>query len=300
MADESPLEGPPRNILLATDLSARCDRALDRAVSLASHSGGRLVAVHVLERQDDDDDVELERRLPSWRRGSDRAPLVEEQLRRDMRQACENLTVVVEQGNPAEVILRVAEEHDCDVIVAGVARDETLGRFGLGATVNRLVRRSSAPVLVVKQRVSGPYKRIVVATDFSDSSLHAARTAARFFPHEEVSVFHAYEAPIADMTGDGAQFQASYRAALTSECAKFLDASGLSEGRPQGVQLLLEPGRPARLLRDYVRHEGIELVVLGSHGRSAIFDVLIGSTTTDILSSAPCDVLVVRAPQAAG
>jgi nucleotide-binding universal stress UspA family protein len=225
--------------------------------------------------------------------------LVEEQLRRDMVQASENLTVIVEQGKPSEVALRVAEENGCDVIVTGLARDEPLGRFGLGATVNRLVRRSNIPVLVVKQRASGPYSRIVIATDFSESSLHAARTAARFFPDQAVSVLHAYEAPFVGMTGGRAPFQESYREVVVAECAKFLDASGLPDALTLGVKLLLEQGRPAGLLRDYVRHEGIELVVLGSHGRSAIFDVLLGSTTTEILSSLPCDALVVRAPRAA-
>lgn len=298
MDNENRFEGPPRNILLATDLSARCDRALDRAASLASIPGGRLVVLHVLERRDDVCEIELERRLPSWRRAPDRARLVEEQLRHDMVQACENLTVIVEQGKPSEVILRVAEENHCDLIVTGIARDETLGRFGLGTTVNRLVRRSNVPIIVVKQRVGNAYRHIAIATDFSDASLHAARIAARFFPDQAVSVFHAYEAPMARVVTDRVHFQESYQEAIISECAKFLHDSGLPDTRAQGVKLLVEQGHPARLLREYVRDEGIELVVLGSHGRSAIYDVLLGSTATEILSSLPCDALVVRAARA--
>ena len=107
-------KGPPQRILLATDLSARCDRALDRAASLAQGWHAELVALHVLEQPEEFYATELERRLPSWRRPPDRLHLVEEQLRRDAMEVAGNVTVVLEQGDPAEAILRVAAERDRD------------------------------------------------------------------------------------------------------------------------------------------------------------------------------------------
>jgi nucleotide-binding universal stress UspA family protein len=150
--------GPPRKVLLATDLSARCDRALDRAVALARGWRARLIAVRALEQPEGFYTTELERRLPSWRRPLDAAAVVEEQLRRDMLPAARNVTVVVEKGEPAEVIRRAVDSHGCELIVTGIARDETLGRFGLGTTVDRLLRRLRVPVLIVKQRARSPYK----------------------------------------------------------------------------------------------------------------------------------------------
>lgn len=72
-----------------------------------------------------------------------------------------NVTVMVEEGKPIDVILHAAKALDCDLIVTGIARDETLGRFGLGTTVDRLLRRSKVPVLIVKQRARSPYQHIV-------------------------------------------------------------------------------------------------------------------------------------------
>jgi nucleotide-binding universal stress UspA family protein len=46
-------QGPPKTILLATDLSSRCDRAMDRAAQLASLWGARLVVLNVLEHEYD-------------------------------------------------------------------------------------------------------------------------------------------------------------------------------------------------------------------------------------------------------
>jgi len=48
MEARSWMQGPPKAILLATDLSARCDRALDRAALLASEWQAQLIIVHAL------------------------------------------------------------------------------------------------------------------------------------------------------------------------------------------------------------------------------------------------------------
>ena len=58
--------------------------------------------------------------------------------------------VLVERGNPVEVILRVAQEKDCDLIVMGTHGQGTLADAMLGSTARRVVRRSSRPVLVVR------------------------------------------------------------------------------------------------------------------------------------------------------
>lgn len=53
--------GAPKRILLATDLSARCDEALDRAVQLAAQCGATMHVLHVIEKH-------AKFHLPSWRR----------------------------------------------------------------------------------------------------------------------------------------------------------------------------------------------------------------------------------------
>jgi nucleotide-binding universal stress UspA family protein len=69
--------------------------------------------------------------------------------------------------------------------------------------------------------------------------------------------------------------------------------------RSHGFKLLVECGAPEDLIRRYVRDRGADLVVLGSHGRSGLLDVLLGSTARRILSMVPCDALIVREPRAA-
>jgi len=290
------MQGPPKKILLATDLSARCDRALDRALALAGEWEAGLVVVHVLEDASpvaDESDAQ-----PSWRRPPNARSLAETRARADMSDIAGDATVVIESGDPAEAILRTARTHDCGLIVTGVARNELLGRLVLGGTTARLARRSERPVLVVRKRARRPYARIVVATDFSESSRHALEATRCFFPRPGLTLFHAYDAPLALMASDAASHRAQFHEAAHRDAEAFLEASGLAGQPGARPELVLEYGDPDRLLTEYVDTKGIDLVALGTHGRSAMFHILIGSVAQSLVETLPCDVLVVRNPEA--
>src|SRR5690606_36906748 len=91
------------------------------------------------------------------------------QLRRDLGIQAPRLGVRIEEGEPAAGIERVAEELGADLVVTGVARDEPFGRYLLGGTVERLVRRMPVPVLVARTRPR-PYRQVLVASDLSEPS----------------------------------------------------------------------------------------------------------------------------------
>lgn len=285
----------PRRILLATDFSARCDRALDRAALLAAGWDAELIVLHVLEEE-----RAVSREpgpLPSWRRPVDPQQVAERQLRADLAELPRQTAVVVESGAPDEVIAGVAQSHACDLIVVGLARDEPLGRFSLGGTVSGLLRQTNVPVLIVKNRARAPYHDIVVAVDFSDSSRHALETAARLFEDRELTALHAYSTPLEGLATDPATYRRDYRNVAVADYEAFLQGARLPAGRTP--KPLIEWGTPAHLLRDYVEHRNTDLVVLGTHGRSAVFDLLLGSVAREILAQVPCDALIVRRPPTA-
>jgi nucleotide-binding universal stress UspA family protein len=296
MTGRSWMQGPPRKILVATDLSARCDRAFDRAATLATAWNAQLVAVHVMAEGGIASDAPP---IPSWRRPPDSRELAEARARAEIREQAPNATVAIFSGDPADAIVRAAETHGCDLIVTGVARYEPLGRLVLGSTVERLVRRSRLPLLIVRKRGRQAYRHVVAATDFSEASRHALEAAVRFFPLARLTLFHAYDVPmrmlVSDPAGHTQQFK-DLAAASSIEFLKQTDLKGWPGGKPE---VLLEDGEPDRLLHDYARDKDIDLVALGSHGHSALFDVLLGSVAQRLLGLLPCDVLLVREPRAA-
>ena len=149
----------PSHIILATDFSARCDRAQDRAVQLAVGWNASLTAVHALSDMGLTDNTSLR---DAYRKAAMRnADLLREEL------ACiEGLrsSVVVEEGPVEAVILAAAGSERAELIVTGIARTGPLTQVLIGSTVTGLARTSPVPLLVVKKKVLDTNERAVVAT----------------------------------------------------------------------------------------------------------------------------------------
>ncbi len=290
------MTGPPRKILLATDLSPHCDRALDRAGALAAQWQSALVVLHVLE----DRNVRVSAsagRVPSWRSPPDPLDAVRKDLLADVGAVADRATVLIAEGDPVEEILRTADAESCDLIVIGDGNDELLERFTQGRVVDRLLRRSRLPLLVVKDRPRKPYRHIVVATDLSDSSRHALETAARFFPDQKLTVFHAFDAPMSGLLADAGSYRRERRKTAAQECEAFLEEVGRPIAGWQPPHLLIEGGAPTSLLRDYVHDKEVDLLVLGKQERGAVLEILVGSVAKGIMDEVSCDAMVIREPK---
>jgi len=296
--------GTPRKILLATDLSARGDRALERALSLCVGWNAELVIVHALEDTHDPPDMSRRPALPSWHGLPDAVSVarrrIAQGLRADLGERVGKAAVFVAEGEPAEVIERIAAGEACDLIITGTAREQpfVLRPYTLGKTVDRLLRRSTIPILVVRNRARSAYEHIVAATDFSDSSAVALQVALRFFPLQRLALLHAYEAPYQTLLTDPARYQDAhhqdqYRGSLERELEAFLAKLSLPHEDRRRIDPLIEFGRPESLFRDYVFHHDADLVVFGTYGHHAVFEALIGSTAKGIASMLPCDALIV-------
>ena len=285
----------PRTLLLATDLSARCDRALDRAIQLARQWQARLVALTVVEPGT----LSLQRvrasPRPSWSTASD-DPVQRtlDLLRRDAGADDVDIVPRVEEGRINDVLLRVALEEGAELIITGIARSESFGRTVLGSSVDWLARHATVPVLVVRDRVHGPYRNIVVASDFSPSSRLALEAAATRLPDARMTLFHAYDTPF---TGNESALQQAVndgRAKALAEAQHVLADAALTPEQRAAVEVVAEHGEPVRLTYEYVRDQHADLIALGTHGRSALFDILIGSIAKRILETAATDVLLAR------
>jgi nucleotide-binding universal stress UspA family protein len=301
MTDLAAMTGPPRRLLLATDLSARCDRALERAISLTSHWQAQLTVLHVFEETPDPTLLRGQHSGPSWRRPPDAAAIAKQRIRQGLRadlgDAVDNASVIVEEGEPAEVIETVAASEGAELIITGIARERPFAPHPVtvGKTVEQLLRRVATPVLIVHNRARAAYEHVLVATDFSEASARALQAALLFFPLQPLRLLHAFDPPYASLVPDPASFDKGLNDGLTNELENFLASSGVSAEDRRRLNPLVERGHPESLVRAYVSDRNADLVVLGTHGRGTMLEVLIGSTAKSILSALPCDALVVRA-----
>ncbi|PKO92190.1 MAG: universal stress protein [Betaproteobacteria bacterium HGW-Betaproteobacteria-1] len=285
---------PARRVLLATDLSARCDRALDRAAQLAKEWQAELLAVNVAESTQSPDMV------LNWAYGADEAnmQIVQQQLREDLVTAAVPVSVRVVKGEPAASIAEVANQDACDLLVTGMARSEPFGRFILGTTVEKLVRLTSQPVLVVRKRPHGPYRRVLVASDFSRASSLALHTALKLFPDNQIVLFHAVKQSLAELASDmPKQLQAD--AGFQARANEFYDVIGLSAPDRARITLHVEGGALEAVMTQYVRKHNIDLAVIGSRGQNSLMAGLLGSSASKLLHWLPCDTMIIGAQQSA-
>jgi nucleotide-binding universal stress UspA family protein len=276
-----------RQILLATDLSARCDRAFDRAVLLARAAGARLTIATALERSPDDL-VEAEAQ-PRWQR-NDRLVDARRQIREDLEGMGVDARIVVRRGRAGELMARMARENSFDLIVTGIAQTTGLARMILGATVEAVLRERAAPVLVVKRRARHEYRTVLIGTDFSDPSRAALQSASALFPQAQLTVLHAYHGGRA---GTQENDQVAYRRAL-DDCARFVAAT--PPPASSAIRCVADAGVPATLLNRYALDKRIDVLAVGTHGRRSMLDLLFGSTCAALIGSSPCDTLIVPQP----
>jgi nucleotide-binding universal stress UspA family protein len=283
-------------------LSARGDRALGRAIALASARGAHLTVLHAFEEFNESNLTYDRHAQPSWRAPPDALSIaklrIREGLEAELGDLVEQATILIEQGEPADVIERVSASAGIDLIVTGIAREGPFASQSvvLGRTVERLLRRISVPILIVRNRPRAPYHHILVTTDFSEPSAFALQVALNFFSDQPLYLLHTFEIPGSGALTDLQRHVESFKQSRQQDLHQFLSSMVLPEADRQRLVAHLELGHPAQLVRQYVRDQGADLVVLGTRGRGAIMEAFLGSTAKSILSSLPCDALVVRAP----
>ncbi len=285
----------PATLLFATDLSSRCDRALDRALITARQWQARLVALTVVEPGPEYPTAATA--LPGGSAEQARESALrhaERRLRADL--AVEDalpLTLRVAQGPVTEAILAACRSEAAGLIVTGVARNEALARVVLGSTVDDLARQSPVPLLVVRNRARAPYRELVVTSDFSPVSRHALETAAALFPEAGFTLFHAYASPYPALAGmDKAQARSDGHRQAEAAARAFLQSCDLPPELRGRIRLLLVQGDASVALYEHgLRHPG-DLVVLGTQRRRGLLGLLLGSVAQRILEQTENDVLI--------
>lgn len=143
-------------------------------------------------------------------------------------------------------------------------------------------------------------KRILFATDFSETSTYAATHAlllARTFS-AELHVLHVLETEIPIMM-DGVTFlPTNYFDEIEKQSADRLESVIASEDRDKlSVTLVMRRGAPFPEIVRYASDQKMDLIVLGTHGRGALAHVFLGNVAEKVVRKAPCPVLTIRHPQ---
>lgn len=188
---------PPRPILVATDFSAPSRHAADRAARLARETGLPLTLMHALSSRVLD---ELRHWLGTGHQAEQRLIAETGQQLQQLADALAAAQQVAVQcclatGPVLDVISQKADAVDAGLLVLGARGAGFLRRLVLGSTSERLLRRSTRPLLVVKQMPREPYRRALVALDFSPWSAQSIALVRCVAPQGRLLLLTAFEVP---------------------------------------------------------------------------------------------------------
>lgn len=200
-------------------------------------------------------------------------------------------------GPPVKHILESAD--NARLIVMGSTGSGALRSRLLGSTVLKVANHATCPVIVWRgaAHTPGPDQRpVIVGIDGSPLSKKAVEYAFWFADQFDTPLIavHSWQGASTFREG-GAGILIDWEAVEQEEAALLAEnLAGMAEQYPDvAVTRISEPGAAAPVMLKYA--DDAQLVVVGSHGRSAMAGAVMGSTSQNLLHHAPCPVMIARA-----
>jgi nucleotide-binding universal stress UspA family protein len=275
------------HILVATDLTDRSDRAIERALQLQRQTGATLMLLHVIEPG-------LMGELEAHRR-SDAEAFLDDRIAKLPGEVRSHCSCKVAVGDAFNTIAGEAQAQRANLIVLGEPGKYRYADLFVGTTADRVVRASPIPVLVAKGASPGPYQRVLAPFDLSDGAIRALETALAIAPDAEVRIVHAWRPPLTALAQSSAATDAIRKEndeirALIGRVAKEALAHSASRGRVVNVDMIED--NPYVVLRSETGWP--DLLAMGTHARGRLATDMVGNLARHMLAEATCDVLVAR------
>ncbi|MEC4563443.1 universal stress protein [Pseudomonas inefficax] len=284
------------HVLVATDLSTSARNAAERAAYLSKAQQASLDLLYVANP------APIERLKQLIAPGDDLLKRVLDTAGEKIRALAAMLFqrhdiaagVQVAHGSVTTEITRVVQDKRSDLLVCGAKGQSVARRLLLGSTVQKMLNHMPCPLLVVKQAPRDAYRTLLVAVDFSPSSLRSIELAKAIAPQAEIILLHVYEAPFegsmrfAHIDHDTL---AHYRNVIRKEAVKQLATLSETAGVADARQIVVHGDAGWRIAEQEQELE-CDLIVVGKQGESALEELLIGSVTKHVLNESQCDVLV--------
>lgn len=278
--------------VVATDLSTPSRAALAASLALARRTGAS---------------VDLFCAVPAGivdeaRTLVDRARDAVDQLaRRTASEGIETHCEVVVARDVPKSIAAHAEAVDADLVAVGPSGVTGWKKFVLGSVTERMLRLAPAMLLVARGKLPDPPTRILVALDMTPGSTRAMRVALDLAraTGARVTALHVVAPPGAALMAAGDVYLPETWSLEAERVTAAQEAFGawIKAFPKEGVEVearVVEGNASESIVAESKAVEA-SLVVVGSHGKSAVHEFFVGSVARGVATHCPVSVLVVRA-----
>lgn len=283
-------------LLVSTDGSEYSEGAVREAIKLAKTCKSELTAISVVETN-----PEFDAMAPQLveKAGKDARGHVEAVQARAKKEGVASEAVVRQGEDSYKYIVEEARKRKSTMIVMGRRGRTGLSRLMMGSVTARVIGHAPCNVLVVPKSARIEFKNILIATDGSRYSAAAAAeaigiakrcgsklTALGVVPSESIQPMDIVHSQMhRDLIAEKELKDAEKNVQALKEAAQKegVTAAGLILG-----------GKPAEAVIQTSKEKNADLIVVGSHGKTGLERLLMGSVTERVIVLSSCAVLVVK------
>lgn len=285
---------PIRQIVVGTSLREGSDDAVRSGIALAEALDAECHVIHV---------VNWEAPAPALVGGVAEPAISRSVIDRSRQELDQQLLRVeaaehgqvtrgVEVGTPYRRLIEVGQDIGADLLVVGAT--ERWGKL-IGSTTDKLIRKTTCPILIVRRALQLPLERVLVPVDLSELSADALRCGLSFL--HQVQPDDSAKTRALFVLGE---LQRSFSHDMDAEridrftrveLDRFVDEH--AQQLAEAVQRKIRIGEPLAEILLEAQREEVDLVLIGTHGRGGIERALIGSVTSGLVRDASCSVLVI-------
>jgi nucleotide-binding universal stress UspA family protein len=276
-------------ILMPIDVNKDYSAQLNAAIKLAKEFNSEVAVMYVLP------DSEVHPEIQN---------LLDKYINETLNEAIDALkgkkitcsSPIIETGNPVDKILQVANDQNVNLILACSGTKAKDDDFKLGTTAEKLIQLSDVPVWVAKSEDKSDFKRILCPVDFSDPSKRALRNAILLTNnlHAELTILAVYEpffnTSLRLQIDEKAENEKLFKQ-FEEQLEQFLGEFDL---RRVNHNVDVQKGTAHLTILETLDKNEVDLLVMGTNGRSGFSRMLMGSVTEKVIRELPCSFVTTK------
>ncbi len=266
-------------LLLSTDRSTFSEGAVREAISFAKQCSCRLYVMSVLETNPQYETIGAD---VYDKEEAEALKYLESIKRRASQEGVSSCEAALHFGEePYRLIVKEAEERKADMIVIGRRGRSGLLKVLMGQVAAKVIGHACCKVLVVPRAARIEYRNILVATDGSAHSLAAAS--------EAIGIAKRCGSHIVALSAAHSENELEEAKALVNRVVEMARSEGVT------AEAITPIGRSHDVIVETAGGRGVDLIVMGTYGKTGIKKLLMGSSTEKVIGRAGCAVLVAGA-----
>jgi nucleotide-binding universal stress UspA family protein len=264
-------------LMVATDGSKYSESAIREAISLAKICSSNLIAVSIVKTN-----VEFDSVLPQFVEKKEKEAIkhLESVKAQAAKEGVNCMTIVSRSEEPYEDIISHASKNKVDVIIIGTLGRTEMKRLMLGSVTALVIGHAPCKILVVPHNARVECKNVLIATDGSKYSEAAACEALGIAKRCGSSLI------VISVASTDAEL-----ASAKDNVKKVVEAA-----EKEGIKTspVVTTGKPYEAIIETSKQNNADFIIVGSHGKTGLARLLMGSVTERVIGHAEAAVLVVK------